>query len=248
MNLGALGLPAYRTFSLEELEIATNNFDTTAFMGEGSQGQKAMVDARLHGRNAYRLRLGVAKGIQFLYTGLVPGVYSNHLKITNILMDQNFVAKISSYNLPLLAENVEKGGHGTSAPPKDPSTSTSVNKGASKIRCLTKTVTFGFGSMTENQVQILKNQLKAIMATEDTTRRRVADPAVRTSCSDQSLKTMMEICVRCVVKEPAGRPSVDDVVWNLQFAAQVEDAWSREGSSSSPGSPFEPPHLRFAFH
>ncbi|XP_039006148.1 probable inactive leucine-rich repeat receptor-like protein kinase At3g03770 [Hibiscus syriacus] len=38
MNTGALGLPAYRTFSLEELEVATNNFDTTAFMGEGSQG------------------------------------------------------------------------------------------------------------------------------------------------------------------------------------------------------------------
>lgn len=39
MKLGALGLPAYRTFSLEELEEATNNFDTSAFMGEGSQGQ-----------------------------------------------------------------------------------------------------------------------------------------------------------------------------------------------------------------
>lgn len=39
MNLGALGLPAYRTFSLEELEEATNNFDTSTFMGEGSQGQ-----------------------------------------------------------------------------------------------------------------------------------------------------------------------------------------------------------------
>lgn len=39
MKLGALGLPAYRTFSLEELEEATNNFDTSAFMGEGSKGQ-----------------------------------------------------------------------------------------------------------------------------------------------------------------------------------------------------------------
>lgn len=38
-KLGALGLPAYRTFSLEEIEEATNNFDTAAFMGEGSQGQ-----------------------------------------------------------------------------------------------------------------------------------------------------------------------------------------------------------------
>lgn len=39
MKLGALGLPAYRTFSLEELEVATKNFDTSAFMGEGSHGE-----------------------------------------------------------------------------------------------------------------------------------------------------------------------------------------------------------------
>ncbi|KAL0727509.1 hypothetical protein Bca4012_023602 [Brassica carinata] len=39
MKLGALGLPAYRTFSLEELEYATNKFESFAFMDEGSQGQ-----------------------------------------------------------------------------------------------------------------------------------------------------------------------------------------------------------------
>lgn len=39
MKLGALGIPAYRTFSLEELEVATNKFASSAFMGEGSQGQ-----------------------------------------------------------------------------------------------------------------------------------------------------------------------------------------------------------------
>lgn len=39
MKLGGLGLPAYRTFSLEELEEATNNFNTSTFMGEGSHGQ-----------------------------------------------------------------------------------------------------------------------------------------------------------------------------------------------------------------
>ena len=47
--------------------------------------------------------IGIAKGIQFLHTGIVPGVYSNNLKTEDVLLDQNLVAKISSYNLPLLS-------------------------------------------------------------------------------------------------------------------------------------------------
>lgn len=51
---------------------------------------------------------GVAKGLQFLHNGIVPGIFSNNLKITDIMLDQNLVAKISSYNLPILSENVGK--------------------------------------------------------------------------------------------------------------------------------------------
>ena len=39
MKIGGLGLPSYRTFSLEELEEATNNFHSSTLIGEGSQGQ-----------------------------------------------------------------------------------------------------------------------------------------------------------------------------------------------------------------
>lgn len=49
--------------------------------------------------------ISIVKGIQFLHGGIMPGLFNNHLKITNILLDQNLVAKISSYNIPLLAEN-----------------------------------------------------------------------------------------------------------------------------------------------
>lgn len=51
---------------------------------------------------------GIAKGIQFLHTGIVPGLFSNNIKITDILVDQNLVAKISSYNLPLLSDHMGK--------------------------------------------------------------------------------------------------------------------------------------------
>ncbi|GKE66127.1 probable inactive leucine-rich repeat receptor-like protein kinase [Tanacetum coccineum] len=40
MKLGSLGIPAYRTFLLEELEEAANGFDTSTLMVEGSHGQE----------------------------------------------------------------------------------------------------------------------------------------------------------------------------------------------------------------
>lgn len=46
--------------------------------------------------------LEVAKGIQFLHTGIVPGIFSNNVKITDVLLDPSLHVKLSSYNLPLL--------------------------------------------------------------------------------------------------------------------------------------------------
>lgn len=74
------------------------------------------------------------------------------------------------------------------------------------------------------------------VSADESSRRSIVDPAVQGTCLDESLKTVMEICVRCLSKEPTERPSVEDVLWNLQFAAQVQDA-SRGDSQSSDGSP-----------
>lgn len=79
-------------------------------------------------------------------------------------------------------------------------------------------------------------KLLVSLTTDDTGRRSIVDPAVHKECSDESLKTMMEICVRCLSKEPTDRPSVDDILWNLQFAAQVQDS-VREDYLSHQGSP-----------
>lgn len=65
----------------------------------GSSGQKLGWAQRI------AAAIGVVKGIQFLHTGIVSGLYSNNLKITDILLDNNLNVKISSYTLPLLAEN-----------------------------------------------------------------------------------------------------------------------------------------------
>jgi hypothetical protein len=47
------------------------------------------------------ITIGIARGVQFLHTGIAPGIFGNKLKIENILLDDSLTAKISSYNIPL---------------------------------------------------------------------------------------------------------------------------------------------------
>lgn len=82
-------------FTYKEMNISTNIY----ILLIGSSGEKLSWTQRI------TAAIGVVKGIQFLHTGIVPGLYSNNLKITDILLDNNHNVKISSYNLPLSAEN-----------------------------------------------------------------------------------------------------------------------------------------------
>ncbi|OEL36538.1 putative inactive leucine-rich repeat receptor-like protein kinase [Dichanthelium oligosanthes] len=317
VKLGALGIPSYRSFSLVELEAATNNFENSCLLGQDSHGE--MYRGRLgngtpvtirtlkikrsqttqslnrHIETISRLRhqnlvsalghcfeydlddstvtqlyivfeyvqngnlrsrisqgtegckltwsqrisaaIGVAKGIQFLHGGIIPGLVGNNLRITNILLDQNHVAKIGSYNIPILAEAMKsEGGAGNKFQTDSPMYSDKndiFDFGVILLEVVSgKTIT----SMYE--VDILKELLAWAITDEDRVKRRsFADPAVSKGCSDESLRTVMEICQRCLAKEAAQRPSVEDVLWNLQFVAQVQDDWEVETWSSGGGSP-----------
>ncbi|XP_068649711.1 probable inactive leucine-rich repeat receptor-like protein kinase At3g03770 [Aristolochia californica] len=333
MKLGALGLPAYRTFSLEELEEATNNFDTSSFMGEGSHGQ--MYRGRLSDGSPIAIRclklkqkhttqnfvhhielisklrhqhlvsalghcfeyyledssvsrifivfeyiangtlrshisgasgqilswaqrisaaIGIAKGIHFLHAGIVPGIYANNLRITNVLLDRNLVAKISSYNLPVLTENMRNEDR------------TGVSSNVSKDKCAPgrvkqddKTDMHDFGGillelitgsliMSQDDVDAVKGQLQASITVDESAPRSPVDPAVLANCSDESLKTVMQICIRCLSNEPTERPSIEDVLWNMQFAAQVQETWKGDSQSGggSPESPYRPTKLQIS--
>ncbi|KAB2634170.1 inactive leucine-rich repeat receptor-like protein kinase [Pyrus ussuriensis x Pyrus communis] len=327
MKLGA-SLPAYRTFALEELKEATNDFDDSTLLGEGAHGQRQMYRGKLpdgtlvaikglkmrkrQATHVYthllelvsKLRhshlvsalghcleynpddsgvsriflvfefvpngtlrgfisegpperkftwaqrivaaIGVAKGVQFLHTGIVPGVKSNNLKITNVLLDHDLHVKISSYNLPLLAEN-NRGTVGTavSSPAPKGSIHTRVNHECKNdvydIGVILLEMILGRPIMFPNEVGVLKDLVRVSLTIDDTARRSIVDAAVHKECSDKSLKTMMEICVRCLTNDAADRPSVEDILWNLQFAAQVQESAREDCRSSSQGSPVSSP-------
>ncbi|KAL9664235.1 hypothetical protein QQ045_019634 [Rhodiola kirilowii] len=325
IKLEALGLPSYRAFSLEEIKEATGNFNTSAFIAEGPQGQmykgqlksgstvviRCLKMQKRHSTQSFthhikqisKLRhhhlvsalghcfefylddssvsriflvfeyvpngnlrkwtseesagqkltwtqriavaIGVAKGIQFLQTGIVPGLLVNDLKITDILLDQNLVAKIAGYHLSLLAENTGKTSNNAascSGTKEINSDERAMYKDKIDMYCfgmiLLEIIT-GRPFDSRNEVDAAKQLLLASIISDDAARRSMSDPMIHKACCDESLKTMMDICSRCLLNNPSDRPSIEDVLWNLQFAAQVQDAW-RGDTQSSEGSPSPP--------
>lgn len=95
------------------------------------------------------------------------------------------------------------------------------------------------------EVEIMKEQLQSALTAQGPSKRwNLVDPAVSKGCSDDSMRTVMEICLRCLAKEPTQRPSVEDMLWNLQFAAQVQD--DSRSSEESPLSPSQQLHAQSA--
>ncbi|KAL2943007.1 hypothetical protein RDABS01_031355 [Bienertia sinuspersici] len=184
--------------------------------------------------NRITVAVEVAKGIQFLQTGMIPGLYSNNVKTTNVLIDHNLHVKLSSYNLPLFAEVKDKVK-------MLPASGTKENDKAI-VKQDEKSDVYDFGVIlleiisgraitSDNEASVVKDLFEVGIKADKISRKQILDPAVHKECSDNSVKILMELCVRLLSNDPNDRPSIEDVIWNLHFAAQVHDSCQGESSS-----------------
>ncbi|XP_021773393.1 probable inactive leucine-rich repeat receptor-like protein kinase At3g03770 [Chenopodium quinoa] len=182
----------------------------------------------------------VAKGIQFLQTGMMPGLYSNNIKTTNVLLDHSLHVKLNSYNLPLLAENMDKANMLPSSGSKE--------NGKAIVKQDEKSDVYDFGVIlleiivgreitSDNDISVVKDLFEVGIKADKIARKQILDPAVHKECPDNSVKTLMELCVRSLSNDPNDRPSIEDVLWNLHFAAQIQESGQVDGSSDRSLSP-----------
>ncbi|GAA0168470.1 transmembrane signal receptor [Lithospermum erythrorhizon] len=161
--------------------------------------------------------ISVAKAVHFLHTGVIPASYNNRLKTNNILLDEHRIAKLSDYGMSIITEELEK----LEGKPEGPK-SWHLKKKEDDV------YNFGFILLESLVGPIVSGKGESFLLNEMTSfgsqdgRRKIVDPIVLTTCSQESLSIVISITNKCISPEASNRPSFEDVLWNLQYAAQVQ--------------------------
>ncbi|GAB2269705.1 hypothetical protein Dimus_004627 [Dionaea muscipula] len=173
--------------------------------------------------------IDIAKAVHFLHTGIIPGFFNNRLKINNILIDEHQRAKLSDYGLSIVSDDDDNQGERGS----DPMTW--------QMKVLEDDIyRFGFivlesivgPSWFQKKDALLLNEMVSLESHEN--RRRILDPIVLSTSTQESLSVVISIAEKCISPDSVTRPSFEDVLWNLQYAAQVQATADGDQRFSSP--------------
>nr|ACG29217.1 ATP binding protein [Zea mays] len=182
--------------------------------------------------------IGIARGVQFLHNLTAPGFVQNNLNIEHILLDKTLTSKISNFSLPMISTS--KNGKILSETPfavhedNDIGSAQNAAQGDKEdiyqIGLILLEVITGKPTESQSQLESLKAQLSEALTEDPDRLKDMADPAIHGTFAVDSLSTVAEIALKCTAGDPSDRPSIDDVLWNLQYSMQVQDGWASSES------------------
>uniref|UniRef100_A0A803M3T7 non-specific serine/threonine protein kinase n=2 Tax=Chenopodium quinoa TaxID=63459 RepID=A0A803M3T7_CHEQI len=200
--------------------------------------------------NAWKIRIRIAldaaRGIEYLHTYAVPPIIHRDIKSSNILLDSDWIARVSDFGLSLLGPETDQDFRPTKAAGTvgyiDPeyyglnvltAKSDVYGLGVVLLELLTgKKAIFKDGSSDGDPTSVVDFAVPEILAGELV---KVLDPRVGPPESNESdaVELFAFTALHCVNLEGKDRPTMTDVVSNLERALNLCD--DSHGSISSGG-------------
>ncbi|XP_023748132.1 receptor-like protein kinase FERONIA [Lactuca sativa] len=184
--------------------------------------------------------IGAAKGLDYLHTGANRAIIHRDVKSTNILLDENWVAKVADFGLSKLGPK-DKGVDHVSTAVKG--TFGYMDPEYYKMQQLTeKSDVYSFGVVL---LEVLCSRPVIInqgVSDEEVslaewgrlnygkgTLKEIVDKRISDEIAPNCLMKFGEVANSCLRMKGSKRPKMDEVVWGLEFALRLQEAAEKRG-------------------